>query len=462
METVCRRSVAGIFNNLFSYEAVKQFFEQSNFKITDLRRYALITSEGRPTPCPKVDFATIYENLWCWIRVVTPASDENDEEEQVGFKCIKFLPRWFSDTSLRTYAKFDCIAPSKSGHVVPPDVFNTWPGFKAKKLPAIPDDEVAGLIEPFIQHFRLVICKSEEEVQYQLAWYARMVQDPANKTGVGIVLMGDQGVGKDIVNEFVVEDVLGEDVATQSGEATHLFEKHSLERENKVFCVVDEASAAKLKEYVPNIKATMVSNKMSFNAKFGGIYKLRCIINYLFTSNETLPIPIEASDRRMVVFQCNNSKKGNTAYFNNIWRARANPKAARAFFQFLQKFDLSDFENFQAKGFESRMYKQLKKSSLPVFYSFLSFQCVQQAESPWQTRLSNEIFESFKEWATAANFECRSYTRDKLGLDFGHLIENYEDHGVTKKRIAKGNTYTIEWDKLEACLKYNTLFNVNA
>jgi Family of unknown function (DUF5906) len=360
---------------------------------------------------------------------------------------------------MRKYAKFDCLAPSKAGTVVPSNVYNTWPGFAAAKLPAVPDDEVAALIEPFIQHLRLVICSTEEEVRYHLAWWAQQVQDPANKTGVAIIYMGDQGVGKDIVTEFVVEKVFGTAVATQSGEVVHLFEKHSLERENKVLCVLDEASAESLKDYIPNIKASMVGPRMSFNAKFGGIYMLLCIINYMFTSNATLPIPIEASDRRMVVFRCNNSKKGDTDYFNKILRARADPRAARAFFQFLQNFDLSEFGNFQAKRPETAMYRRLKEMSLPLFYSFLSFQCAQQADSRWDTRLALAILHSLKEWASCAGFDGRSYNTTKLGLDFGHLMENYEDHGVTKNRDCKGQWYTIEWPKLEACLKRYKLFN---
>jgi hypothetical protein len=449
-----------IFNNLFSYEAVKQKFEQSNFKITDLSCYALITSDGRPTPRKQVDLNTNYGNLWCWIRVVTPASDE-EEEEQVEFKSMKFLPSWLNDESMRTYAKFDCIAPSRSGHVVPPDVYNTWPGYKAEQLPRIPDDEVAGLIEPIMQHIRLVICSTEEQRQYQLAWWAQQVQDPANKTGVGIIYMGDQGVGKDIVTEFVVEKVFGTDIATQGDDVTKLFEKHSLERENKVLCVLDESEAASLNPYLPNIKASMVSSQTSFNPKNGSLYKLNCIINYMFTSNKQIPVPIETSDRRFVVYHCNNSKKDNTEYFNNLSGALRNPRTARAFFQFLQKFDLSDYKNFQACRPETAMYRRLKEMAIPLFYNFLSFKCVQRAAFSWETHGATSIFIDLKEWADEAAIDRRSYNKTKLGLDFSYLMENYEDHGVTKNRTKTGMMYTLEWAKLEACLKHYNLFNSN-
>ncbi|KAJ1496098.1 hypothetical protein T484DRAFT_1605105, partial [Baffinella frigidus] len=176
-----------------------------------------------------------------------------------------------------------------------------------------------------------------------LAWWARQVQDPSNKTGVAIVLMGDQGAGKDIVAEMVVARVFGLDVATQNNDADILFGKHSLERENKVLCVLDEADAASLNPYMPHIKGSMVSSKMTFNPKNGTIYNLNCNINYMYTSNKQIPVPIEASDRRYVVYHVNNSKKGNTEYFNNLLKTTFNPRAARAFFQFLQKFDLSGY-----------------------------------------------------------------------------------------------------------------------
>jgi hypothetical protein len=67
-----------------------------------------------------------------------------------------------------------------------------------------------------------------------------------------------------------------------------------------------------------------------------------------------------------------------------------------------------------------------------------------------------------KKWADEANIDRRSYTFTQLGLDFSYLMENYADHGVTKKRTCKGNQYTFEWAKLEACLKCYSLFNTNA
>jgi hypothetical protein len=451
-----------IFKRLFSYKAVQQKFEERNFKISDLYCFASITSDGKPTPRKESDIRTNYRNLWCWIRVVTPASDDN-EEEIVEFKCIKFLSKWFDDVSMKTYTRFDCLAPGKSGPVVSKGVFNTWPGFAAEKLPAIPDDEVAGLIEPIMQHFRLVICSTEEQVQYQLAWWARQVQDPSNKTQVAIVYMGDQGVGKDIVTGMVVEKVFGFDVATQSDDVVNLFDKHSLERENKVLCVLDEADAASLKPYMPHIKGSMVGSTMSFNPKNGTLYKLNCIINYMYTSNKQIPVPIEASDRRYVVYHCNNSKKGNTDYFNNLLETVRNPRAARALFQFLQNFDLSNYGHFQACRPETAMYRRLQEMELPLFYNFLSFLCNQQADSPWVSHQASTLFAILTEWVATANFnsEFRCYSSKKLGQDLTSFMENHADSGVTKDRKTKGNVYFFDGVKLKACLKRHNLYNSN-
>jgi hypothetical protein len=88
------------------------------------------------------------------------------------------------------------------------DVYNTWPRFRADCLPEVAESDVLPLVKPILDHLRDVIT-GPDHLDFFVAWLAQQVQDPANTTGVAIVLQGKQGVGKNIIFDFYIDNVLG-------------------------------------------------------------------------------------------------------------------------------------------------------------------------------------------------------------------------------------------------------------
>jgi hypothetical protein len=227
---------------------------------------------------------------------------------------------------------------------------------------------------------------------------------------------------------------------------------------------------------------------LQVNPKGKELFVTQSIVNLVFTTNYDDPVPMAPGDRRWVAFGCNDSKKGDTAYFNLLGKS-LNDTTARAFYQFLLKFDLSGYENFQDERPHTQLYNEMKEGNLSAFNSFLSHECVRYAgarqlfspvenevgcstgplgplEKPEKTPEKSEsctaaaMFAKFMKWVGDANFEIGSYNSTNLGLDFKNLMKR-KDNGVTKKRIGSAQTYTIEWSKLEKCLKHSGLFNNN-
>jgi hypothetical protein len=223
---------------------------------------------------------------------------------------------------------------------------------------------------------------------------------------------------------------------------------------------------------------------LDLNPKNKDAYTTRNIVNLLLTTNNDKSVHLEAGERRWVVFECNDSKKWDTAYFNELLK-NLNDRTARAFYQFLMNFDLSDYENFQAKRPHTQLYNQMKEGSLSGFHTYLSHECMRYVgEKPLFSPVENEVgcsteksektpekpeaclsssmFAKFKIWAGDANFEIGSYNTTNFGADFTQLMKK-NDTGVTKKRgVIKGVSgviYTIEWSKLDKCLRRYGLFN---
>ena len=224
------------------------------------------------------------------------------------------------------------------------------PSFKADKLPVIPDGQVTKLIKPVLDHLGAVICRTDEELQYLLAWLAQHVQHPAYKTGVALVLTGDQGVGKDIILSWYIQYLLGTDAGMQIGKVSHILGggPHSMVLQNKVLCVVDGDDPAALERHVHKLKDLVTSPTFLVEPMSKEPYQMPNTINLMITTNDKNPFALEASDSRFVVFECNDSKKGDFAYFDQLAQ-NLNDKTARAFYQFLLGFDLSDYGCFKAK-----------------------------------------------------------------------------------------------------------------
>lgn len=341
--------------------------------------------------------------------------------------------------------------------------------FKADKLLVIPDDQVTELIKPVLDHLGAVICRTDEELQYLLAWLAQHVQHPAHKTGVALVLTGDQGVGKNIIFDWYIQYLLGTDVGMQTANVSHILGgRHSTVLQNKVLCVVDGDDPVPLGCHVCELKDLVTSPTIHVQPMCKSPYTVPNTSNFMITTNEKNPFPLVPSDPRFVVFECNDSKKGDFAYFENLAK-NLNDASARAFYQYLLGVDLSDYGCFKAKRPDTQMYRrQLKETHFSAFHSFLAYQCGKQAESPWHTRTLAQIFQMFKQWAIGwagewtgdAHFDVRRYTAGNLHLAFGNLISTCADCGVVKKRTAEGWVYSIQWAELAACLERGWLFNL--
>jgi Family of unknown function (DUF5906) len=448
---------AEVFKRLCSYNAVTKWFERKNFKVTEWAAFCSINSQGQGVVRSKLQLSTNYENQFYWRIVGIP--DPNKAEERVEIQSAPFLKTWFKDDKMRTYEKVDCIPPSKTGCVVPPGVFNTWTDFRAAKLPAIPADQVNELIKPVISHIRNVICANEEEVQFFLAWLAQHLQDPAHKTEVGIILTGAHGAGKDIILTWYITFLLGTEVGLQVGRASHILGNHATALQNKVLCVLDEANYETLKEHIDLVKDVITGKTLQLNPKGKDMFVTRSIVNLLLTTNHDGPIPLDPGDRRWMALECNDSKKGDTAYFDELGK-NLNDITARALYQYLMDFDLSDYGNFQAKRPHTQIYQEMKEGNLSAFHSFLSHECMAYAGEMPASYTSSAMFATFVKWAEDANWPIGPYNICKFGLDCKNLMKN-TDSGVTKRRRGGNNMYTIEWSKLEKCLKCYGLFNTN-
>jgi hypothetical protein len=66
-------------------------------------------------------------------------------------------------------------------------------------------------------------------------------------------------------------------------------------------------------------------------------------VYFIFVSNNLLPINIEGSDRRYIVFKTSNNYKNNFEYFNNLNNLFNTDLFYNNLFSFFKNYDLSNY-----------------------------------------------------------------------------------------------------------------------
>ena len=131
------------------------------------------------------DLHTFYEND----RRSKPGAKDSERAEQ-SEPVSKF---WMRHRERRTYPRGVVFAPGKAV----PGFINLWRGWAVEAKP----DASCQLIR---NHVVDVICQGNAETSaYLFGWMAHLVQRPAEKPGVAIVLRGGKGAGKDTLGDYL-------------------------------------------------------------------------------------------------------------------------------------------------------------------------------------------------------------------------------------------------------------------
>ena len=174
-----------------------------------------------------------------------------------------------------------------------------------------------------------------------------------------------------------------------------------------------------------------------------------------------------------MIFACNDSKKGDTAYFARLAVHLARDDVARAFYQYLRDdVDVSPFTPFQAHRPRTEAYFAMQRRNISPFYKFLSFKIIQD-DSPGRAVkiMAAEFFAEFQSWCARGYTTSQGHTIASFGQQLKSLIADLvakdPNQGIlTKKKVCnqidKGQQYTVHWAKLQTHLESAHLFDSDA
>ncbi len=237
-----------------------------------------------------------------------------------------------------------------------PGYLNLWQGWGI--------EPVAGDCANYLDFVHEVICSGDDDLyDYIMNWCAHLVQQPQVLPETALVFRGREGIGK---NTFIdpLAAIVGQEhylMLSSLGQVTGRFSGH-LANALLIFCNESVWGGDKSAQGV--LKSMITDPIQPIEYKGRDLSMVKSFRRCIFATNEQWAVPRGADDRRYVVTDVSDAKKGDWAYFKTLNQAMKNG-GTQALFAYLLQRDISDWHPRQIPEHVSKKGLDLKLMSAP-------------------------------------------------------------------------------------------------
>ena len=244
-------------------------------------------------------------------------------------------------------------------------VFSYFRGYDYNELDQVKKD----VIEPFLNHIHDVIANSNEEIyKYILIWIASILQKPNFKTETALVILGNQGTGKNIFTNVICK-LMARYANENVTNIESIVGRFNAILENKKLLVLNELQSIDMNKYLNSdaLKSVITDKKTNINQKNEPERLCENVCNFIMVSNNNVPIKIESTDRRYVVTKTSDKHRGDFDYFDNLCDSFT-PEFYENLFTFFMKLDIRNYNIRKIPNSEAKeLIKEASMSSYELF-----------------------------------------------------------------------------------------------
>ena len=348
-----------------------------------------------------------------------------------------FFYWWMRDENRKEYERMDFLPPPL---VCPPDVFNLYTGMVAETLPVVPDEEVDELVAPILRHI-WNLCGGE--VDLMLKWLAQLVQSPGLKSGIAMVIRDiyrmleeGGGTGKNLFVEWLGDSVIGREYVVVIGKNEDLYDPFSEHLEHKLLVFVPEANGAVNGKQIDTLREMITQKTRSINRKGVPKYTQLDHARYLYATNNPNPMGSTGgtpNDRRFAYYDVDRTHKGNSDYFKELTKAMADPRVARAFYQYLMKLPTyATSLEFEENRPQTKAWRDLRRMNVAPILRWVIARVEAEQEIDGE---SSTLFKEFQTWIA----DRKEESDIKMGLSA--FTRYLKDNDLTKPVAGERGVY---------------------
>ena len=283
-----------------------------------------------------------------------------------------------------------------------PQVFSYFRGYDFKEL----DEVKKEVIEPFLQHIKEVIANNNEEVyRYILVWIASILQKPNFKAGTALVILGNQGTGKNVFTNVICK-LMARYANENVTSIESVVGKFNAVLENKKLLVLNELQSIDANKYLNSdaLKSVITDAKININQKNEPERLTENVSNFIMVSNNNIPIKIETTDRRYMVTKTSDKHRGDFEYFDRLCEG-FNQEFYENLFTFFMMLDTKNYNLRKIPTTESK--QNIVEASMSSYELFVR-ECWEEIDDVSGPELFN-MYNAFVERNKFASCSSRTF-----------------------------------------------------
>ena len=265
------------------------------------------------------------------------------------------------------------FVPSNPNHTLAPkSIYNMFHGYTAR-LPAENKEyefDVEAEVKRFINHLSLLVGHEEEGLNYLINYIADLIQNPYNLPSVALVFKSKQGLGKDLMVNFI-EKIVGESLVYRTENMEDIYGTFNPAVKGKLLVQLNELEGKDGFAKKEKLKGSITAEQLNINEKNVKQFKIHNSIRFFIFSNNLTPIEIPVDDRRFVVYEGADllPEKDRDDYYNPLFDNLNNDDVINRLLEYFMNVDLSDF-NLKRQRPITKAYKEIRENCIPAVYKF--------------------------------------------------------------------------------------------
>lgn len=421
------------FNTLDDYTDKKRYFEIFVCKVL------------RPTP---LYVYSEYEREKIVRVLYTTSQLESAFNHLVGeYKIVKdeyvpvrFINKWICDETLRQYNTMDFTPCNRvitlQEKCASDGVYNLFSGYNPAIETPFDMESRDKIIRPFTDLLYELVGAEQENFEYIVNYLAHIVQFPASKMPIAIIIKSREGVGKNVFLDTFC-NIINKVHYLTSSKPSDFFGEHA-EVANRLVINMNECEGKDTWDMEGRIKSFITEDTIRLNPKNIRPYDVANYARLFIFTNKPNPIRIDvrSKDRRNVVFQATMkylASKYNTSFWTALVAHFKKPTFLSALYHYFNTRDLSQW-NWKKRPI-TPAYIEMAKQYVPI--ESLYFEDLIFAEGLKEMEMdSASLFNSFTIFCQKYGFESKHATLPKLLNGF---TEN--DIPYAKNKTVSGNMY---------------------
>lgn len=345
-----------------------------------------------------------------------------------------------------TYSREDFMPFLIEEPIVYEKVFNTFSGFRHRYDPNfVVDMSKFNLI---LSHIKEVMCGGKDELyNFFIGWLASIIQKPADKLGVAILLKSEsQGVGKNALCEFIAQHIIGSKHSVSLTGMDKLICRFNAHLGSKLFTICDEIkNYDNGKDVIDVLKSVITQKMVEIESKGIDSVKMSDFNNYIFLTNNSSTLKIDPTDRRFFVLDCINNWANDKDYFTKFF-TQVNDLSGIHMFHWLARYDLSKFSRYNIPNTELKINMKLDSVNPPVrmLIEIATEQINDDILKPFDNKVrvsSDNLYNMYRTWSEQSGFRGQ-YTKVSFGREINKIIKSKDIRFSDKK--CKGYEFTLQ------------------